>query len=337
MTDPEFVAACFEAILKRAPSGPEALHFCDQLKRGTKPAELLEQFFSSEEFRMRSSHGDVEFVPGGHFYSAVPSLADRRHHAAHIAELQKRTSLPGITISETLTFEHIDSMAKASAQADPWLGPRSDRRYRFDNSTYSYGDALSLLGTLQRVGPARVIEVGSGYSSALLLDANDHLLNSSLSITFIEPYPELLNTLARTDQDSFELIARPVQSVSLDVFRQLKANDILFIDSTHVVKMASDVHFLYLEVLPVLVPGVYIHIHDIFWPFEYPPAWIEQGRAWNEAYFLRALLTDNPAYEIVYFSDYARLFHEERLAAKVPLAARNYGGHIWLRTRSAHA
>ena len=115
------------------------------------------------------------------------------------------------------------------------------------------------------------------------------------------------------------------------LFATLEENDILFIDSTHVAKIGSDVNYLFFEVLPRLRAGVYVHVHDIFHPFEYPRAWIYEGRAWTEAYMLRAFLTFNTAFEIVLFNTFLERFHRERFAHKMPLCLRNEGGSIWLR------
>ena len=95
----------------------------------------------------------------------------------------------------------------------------------------------------------------------------------------------------------------------------LEANDILFIDSSHVLKVGSDVHHLFAEVLPALKPGVYTHFHDIFFPFEYPYAWIQEGRYWTEAYALRAFLQFNTTFEIVVLQHVSRTFSPHRVRA----------------------
>ena len=122
-----------------------------------------------------------------------------------------------------------------------------------------------------------------------------------------------------------------VQNVPLAAFEELGDNDILFIDSSHVCKAGSDVNFLVFNVLPALAPGVVVHFHDIGWPFEYPLQWIADGRAWNEAYLLRAFLQYNRSFEILVFNSYAyrtfRSFFEKRM----PLYLERPGGSLWLR------
>ena len=108
-------------------------------------------------------------------------------------------------------------------------------------------------------------------------------------------------------------------------------NDIVVIDSTHVAKAGSDVNFLLFEVLPRLRPGVLVHFHDIFYPFEYPSDWVYSGRGWSEAYLLRAFLMYNAEFKIVLFNTFLELFHQELFAAEYPLCLRNPGGSIWIR------
>jgi hypothetical protein len=114
------------------------------------------------------------------------------------------------------------------------------------------------------------------------------------------------------------------------MFEALEAGDILFIDSSHVSKLGSDVHYLMFEVLPALRPGVWVHIHDIFHPFEYPIQWYDEGRAWNEAYVVRAFLQYNKAWQIEHFSSFMIARHEEWYRKHMPLVLRLHGGNIWI-------
>jgi hypothetical protein len=180
--------------------------------------------------------------------------------------------------------------------------------------------------------PRRIIEVGSGYSSCVTLDTNELFFDNRIVCTFVEPYPQRLHMLLRQgDLEHIEILDLSVQRVPLDRFRALEANDILFIDSTHVAKIGSDVNYVFAEILPALRPGVYVHFHDIFYPFEYPKEWIYEGRAWNEAYLLRGFLAFNSAYEIILFNTFLERFHRERFVRRMPLCLKNEGASIWLR------
>ncbi|MBM3392172.1 MAG: class I SAM-dependent methyltransferase [Betaproteobacteria bacterium] len=150
--------------------------------------------------------------------------------------------------------------------------------------------------------------------------------------TFIEPYPKLLMSMLKSeDQARCRIIPSRLQDVPLDEFAALEANDILFIDSTHVGKVGSDVNRVFFDILPRLNKGVYIHFHDIFYPFEYPKAWIFKGRAWNEAYMLRTFLQFNTSFRVVLMNTFMQHFHEAFFKERMPLCLKNPGGSIWLR------
>jgi hypothetical protein len=128
-----------------------------------------------------------------------------------------------------------------------------------------------------------------------------------------------------------EIIGDIVQSVSIDRFTSLEDGDFLFVDSSHVAKIGSDVVHVLSHVLPALMKGVIIHFHDIFWPFEYPREWLYEGRAWNENYFLKAFLQFNKVFQIMFFNHFLAAFHMDRVKGSCPLFAKNTGGSIWLR------
>ncbi len=129
---------------------------------------------------------------------------------------------------------------------------------------------------LRILSPKKFIEVGSGFTSAVTLDTNEFYLDNKIELTFIKPNANLLKSILKKT-DNINLIEKGLQDVPLDVFEQLESGDVLFIDSTHVSKIGSDVNYLFFEILPRLKKGVYIHLHDIFYPFEYPKQWILDG------------------------------------------------------------
>lgn len=182
--------------------------------------------------------------------------------------------------------------------------------------------------------PKKIIEVGSGFSSCLILDTNDFFFNGQISTTFIEPYPQLLKSLLqKKDKDAPNLISKRLQHVSLNVFESLEENDILFIDSADVSKISSDVNYLVFEIPPPLSKGVYIHIHDVFYSFEYHKRWVYEGRGGNEAYLLRAFLEYNKNFKIVLMNTYLRLFYKDVVQENMPLCLERIGGSIWIRKK----
>jgi len=186
---------------------------------------------------------------------------------------------------------------------------------------------------LRHLRPERVIEVGSGFTSALMLDTRDRFLDYRPQFTFVEPYSARLEMLlGQRDREDSRVIRRMVQDVPLEVFQSLAAGDVLFVDSSHVSKVASDLNHLVFEVLPALSPGVVVHFHDVYWPFEYPRRWIMSFRwSWNEAYLLRAFLQYNDCFEIMLFNSYAEHKFPELLQARMPRLLREPGASLWLR------
>jgi hypothetical protein len=271
--------------------------------------------------------------PPGHFYSPIPSIEKVREHEEKIwGRITKE--LPGIDLHENEQVALIHQLAAHYPQ-QPWTDEKQKHlRYYFNNPNYSYGESILFFCLLMHLKPKNVIEIGSGYSSCVLLDTNELFFNSSISATFIEPYPELLYSLLKpADISSIKILSNDLQDVSPDIYATLENGDILFIDSTHVSKINSDVNHIFFEILPQLKSGVYIHFHDIYFPFEYPKEWVYQGRAWNEAYLLRAFLQNNHEFEIVLFNSFLGHFHSNLLKIEMPLCTKNPGSSIWLRKR----
>ncbi len=191
---------------------------------------------------------------------------------------------------------------------------------------------------LRHFRPRKVVEVGSGHSSAVMLDTNEAFLDARVDFTFIEPFPEnRLNSVLRAqDKEIAKIIPDFVQNVPLSIFAELDENDLLFIDSSHVSKGGSDLNYLIFEVLPVLKRGVLIHFHDIFYPFELPDKWVlERKWYWNENYLLRAFLMYNDSFEIVNFNSYLVVNLEKWFAKYKPysLNKTKEAGSIWLRKK----
>lgn len=270
----------------------------------------------------------VTWAAPGHFYSPVPDLDEVEHAADRL--FAPRTSLPGIDLREQEQLACFRELAGLARESPIPVSPNASSRYGTDNLNYGIGDASMLQAMLRRLRPRRYLEVGSGWSTALALDTSEQFLDGSMSVTAIEPYPELLASCLRAG-DPVEVLAQQVQSVPLARFSELEANDVLFIDSSHVLKAASDVHFLFTSVLPLLAPGVYVHVHDMFWPFEYLRHWIEQGRAWNECYLVHTFLLFNTSYEIVLFNHYLAECHRDVIASELPAMLENTGGALWLK------
>ena len=270
------------------------------------------------------------FVPPGHFYSPLPDFDEIRQEEPRIFGPVSR-EVAGVDLRETEQLSLLGELAKFYPDIPFRSGPTPGLRYHYENQSYEYSDGIMLHCMLRHLKPKRLIEIGSGYSSCVTLDTNDLFLDGSLETTFIEPYPDLLMSLiSDADRSRVTIIPKRLQEVDLAVFSRLGAGDILFIDSTHVSKIDSDVNRLFFEILPALAPGVVIHVHDIFYPFEYPKEWIRFGRAWNEMYVLRAFLQFNSSFRILLMNTQIAQFYRPFLQANMPLCLENTGGSIWL-------
>jgi hypothetical protein len=206
-------------------------------------------------------------------------------------------------------------------------------RYYYENGGwFGQHDAIILYCALRHFKPRRIIEIGSGFSSAVMLDTSELFLNNQVAFTFVEPYADRLMQIMRPeDKRAYRIIKEPVQQVPVEVFQELTESDILFIDSSHVAKIGSDVCHNLFNILPRLHAGVIVHFHDIFWPFEYPKQWIMEGISWNEAYFLRAFLQNNATFEILLFSSFLECFHRRALKSAMPLLLKSNGSSFWIR------
>ncbi len=198
---------------------------------------------------------------------------------------------------------------------------KDDCRSYLNNDYYSFGDSIVLYSMLRTFRPKQIIEIGSGFSSALMVDVCEKFALKDTKIRFIDPFHERLNSLLRSgDADRYAVTVKKIQEVDLNYFNELNNDDVLFVDSSHVAKWHSDLLHIVFNILPLLQEGVLVHFHDIPWPFEYPTHWLRTGRAWNEAYFLRAFLQGNRDFEIVYFNSYMAQVHTDLVKAAMPLA-----------------
>lgn len=286
-----------------------------------------------EMARLRAAQADwARFFPPGHFYSPVPS---REEVAEAFARGGFGPPFPAIDLNEAGQIARLERYAAWYPEQPFPETQTKGARFYLENPSYGHYDAIMLYSVLREVRPRRIIEVGSGFSSAAMLDLNERVLGGNVQFTFIDPDMIRLRKLLREeDAGRVTLIEKRVQEVPLEVFAALGENDVLFIDSSHVSKIGSDVNRLYLDVLPVLAPGVWIHIHDVAGNLEYPREWLDEGRAWNEQYLLRAFLMNNHAYRIELFTGWLFNTRHAWFREHMPLCARGGGGQMWLKKLS---
>lgn len=295
-----------------------------------------------KRLRILSNPFVKHFAPG-HYHSPLPgqaSISTARDEMFGIILTSEGSdapsyapTLPGIDLNADAQLELMRAFGEYHAEM-PFPGPAKERlRYSSDNEYFVCGaDGTALYSLLRHFRPGRVIEVGCGFSSALMLDTNDLFLGGEVRFTFIDPDPRRLETLLRPEDRAKEtVIGSSVQEVDPSLFERLAANDFLVIDSSHVAKFRSDVCHILFEVMPRLRGGVHVHFHDILWPFEYPREWLAMGRAWNESYILRSFLQYNEEFSITYFNSFLGLFYRDELARYTPHSLTDTGGSLWIR------
>ena len=299
------------------------------------PRTALSVFYFFRFIYFTIKEGSARFLRyyPGHFSSPVPSYRDIRSRKEKLFTTPRELN-DGVFINEAGQLDVLSSLYQYATEFDFPANPERDKRYYYNNPMFGPSDAFVLYGFLRQFNPQRYVEIGSGHSSSMVLDYKDIHGTSLPALTFIEPYPDRLNRLLNeSDRQNTTIIVSNVQDVELEPFKQLEANDILFVDSSHLLRIDSDLSAIMFTILPVLNSGVLIHFHDIFWPFENIESVIDDGRLWNESYVLRAFLQYNSEFELLYFQHFLQTFHHEQMARKVPAFSKAGGSSLWIRKK----
>jgi hypothetical protein len=240
-----------------------------------------------------------------HFYSPIPDSSTLKDEL-----WEKESELIGIDMNTTEQIRFLQEVFPKFRQEFNFPKTRIDgmqnHEFYLKNSTFEAGDAEVLHSMIRYFKPKKIVEIGSGFST--YVSARACLLNKEkdgidTKLIAIEPFPN--DTLKKGFLGLSTLIQKPLEDVNIDLFRDLEANDILFIDSTHVLKIGGDVKYEYLEILPRIKNGVVVQSHDIFLPSEYPKEWvIDNHWFWTEQYLLQAFLAFNNAFEVLWASQY---------------------------------
>ena len=229
-----------------------------------------------------------------------------------------------------LLREHIPKFRDEYEQL-PISSPGKERGFYVNNTLFGGVDALVAYCMVRHFKPRTIIEVGSGFSSLVLGQAAER--NKRAGLICIEPFPR--EFLREGFSGLRSLIEKKVQDIGLEFFSQLESDDILFIDSSHTVKIGSDVNYLFLEVLPRLRPGVIVHVHDIFLPFEYRRDWVlDELRFWSEQYLLQAFLQFNSEFEVLMANSYLNHYYQNDLRVAFPALGSWESGSFWMRRKS---
>jgi SAM-dependent methyltransferase/predicted O-methyltransferase YrrM len=292
------------------------------------------------------------FAPG-HFYSPVPDVRKLASEPTRSRVWPARPHRnPGIDWRADAQLELcLKTFAQQVPPQFPWEPTGDPHEYFGSNEQLSPLDAGILQAMLRHLKPARVIEVGSGFSSLVTAKVNREHLDGGMHFTCIEPYPRPF--LLEGVPGISDLRVEEVQDTPLELFEELGAGDVLFVDTSHTVKTGGEVPWIFSQIVPRLAPGVALHIHDVFLPGEYPEQWVtEEGRNWNENYLVEAFLSFNSDFEVTFGAQWMIQNHGDALQAAfpdllggpaTPLPSdgrprfQNYGSSLWMRRRSQKA
>ena len=270
--------------------------------------------------------------PMGHFGSTIPSKLDLLAHEERIFTVVTK-HIPGVDLNIHFQLELLSEFSQYNRPFARSRDHQNGARYYSENYSFRAADALILYCMIRHYQASTIIEIGSGFSSALMLDIRNSDM-PDLDLTFIEPYPHTLERLlSESDRETCTIMERKIQDVPLDFFDKLEPNSILFIDSSHALKIGSDLSTIFFAILPRLKPGVLVHFHDIFWPFEYPKKMIYEGRLWNEIYLVRSFLQFNDSFEIIFFPSFLQEVYGETLRSKLASYDEFSASSLWLRRK----
>jgi glycosyltransferase involved in cell wall biosynthesis len=274
--------------------------------------------------------------PLGHYYSPLPDARELRREPRR-SQLWPAVprDTPGIDWQGEAQVSLCQNVFARQRRVEFVIGEASDPKVYFtSNDQYPALDAWILEGLLRWIRPKRMIEIGSGFSSLVTAYVNRKHLDGRLDFTCIEPYPRRF--LIDGVPGISGLITAQVQDVSLNLYDDLGDGDVLFVDGSHTVKTGGDVPWIYNEILPRLRPGVFVHMHDIFLPRDYPEPWVSEGWGWNEQYLVHSFLLFNSAFDVVFSSRWMIDYHRDQLVAAFPdfpLHESRGGSALWIRRR----
>lgn len=274
-----------------------------------------------------------------HFYSPVPDINDLEKRKIW----DFRSELKGINFRADTQLELLKQLGSDFSEECQWpLQPTENlSKFYLQNQSFSYGCAASTHCVIRHFKPRTIIEIGSGMSSRVISKATqlNRFKNSHYSnYIIVDPYPG--DFIKNRSIEMKELIESRVELLDMSFFEQLKANDILFIDSSHSVKIGGDVNYLFLEILPRLAPGVIVHIHDIGIPYEYLKTYATSEsfrQFWTEQYLLQGFLCFNNEFEILLAMNYLMSDHSKVFKKTFPFYNPDlhpfFSGSFWMRRK----
>ena len=265
------------------------------------------------------------------YYSPIPELAQLPADV-----WVRRDALAGVDFDLDAQMQFVEASLAPQLRDHQWASDVAPGHvYDPQNDSYSRTDANVLYAMVRHLRPKRIVELGSGQTTRVLAQAcrENKADGADPRLRAFDPFPTAVDeSLPGLD----ELARIKAQDVPDAVFAELEAGDVLFVDTTHTVKIAGDVNHIVLHVLPQLAPGVVVHIHDIFLPYEYPRYFFaDYGLYWAEQYLLQAFLAFNSEFDVLCGVYALSRDRAERMVAAGALAPGEPGGSFWIRRRVA--
>ena len=249
-------------------------------------------------------------------------------------KLYKDRNLPGINFNLNQQLNNLSSLVYTNELIDLNLKKNSPNfNFNIKNGFFEYGDAEIYYQLIRHIKPKNILEIGSGQSTLIALEAikkNKNIDKINTKINCVEPYE---NTWL--DNFNIKIIRKKIEDLHANYYLSLKSGDILFIDSSHVIRPQGDVLKIFFEIIPKLKKGVIIHIHDIFTPKDYPEKWlINENRFWNEQYLVEALMMNKNRYEIYLMLNYLKNNAYKKLKEKCPYLKKKFEpGSLYLKIK----
>lgn len=251
-----------------------------------------------------------------HFYLPIPDENDLGD-----GFFDRLSEMPGVDMNVAAALSLLQTVIPPYLEefrAQVPLHPAKGASFHLLNGTYMAVDAHVYYALIRHGKPRRIVEVGGGNSSLLagMACERNRKEGHPAELIVVEPYPG--DTLRRGFPGISRLVEAKIQDADFDLFASLEAGDILFIDSSHVLRMGGDVQYEYLEILPRLRPGVLVHVHDISLPKPYPRAYFDGGMYWNEQYMLQAFLAFNSRFEVIWPGNHMMLRYPDEVCSAFP-------------------
>ena len=292
---------------------------------GSKRARILQDPRYFEFWEKNGFH-----ITPNSFYYPIPDTRDLKDDL-----WDQCSEMVGVDLNESGQIALLKLFAaNFRAEYAQFPGEKTDvpHQYFLNNPFFVSVDGEILYCMIRHFKPRRIFEIGSGNSTYLAAQAicQNETEGSSCELVAFEPYPN--DVLKGGFPGLSRLVETRIENASLSEFASLEANDILFVDSSHSLKIGSDVQCEFLEIIPRLHKGVIIHVHDIFLPAEYPKEWVLKDlKFYNEQYLLQAFLAFNDSFEVLWAGSFMHLKHPQHLQAAFDSYDGGWPGSFWMR------